>query len=189
MPDGRERSFKKEVVASAILRQWLILTMLPKPPRRIDSGAIESRLRDRGIRVHRRTIQRDLIELAEVFPILSDERAKPYGWRWTDDAAFVGSLPLPHAHVTAASSEIVVRVPRAALSLVVEVIGGRSLRIESDDRRDPAFAKVTLSIDDSASARRRLFAHSDELEVLAPRAIREEITAMARRTLAAYGAR
>jgi len=60
--------------------------MLPRPPRRIDTAAIEARLRERGILVHRRTIQRDLVELAEVFPIVSDERNKPYGWRWADDA-------------------------------------------------------------------------------------------------------
>jgi predicted DNA-binding transcriptional regulator YafY len=175
-------------MASAIVRQWLILTMLPKPPRRIDSGALEARLRDRGVCVHRRTIQRDLIELAEVFPILSDERSKPYGWRWTDDAAFVDSLPLPRALVTAASAsaEVVIRAPRTALSLLVELIGGRAPRIADDHRSDPAYASVTLSIDDSAAARRRLFAHSDELEVLAPRAIREEITALARRSLTAH---
>jgi predicted DNA-binding transcriptional regulator YafY len=173
-------------MASAIVRQWLILTMLPKPPRRIDSGAIEARLRDRGVRVHRRTIQRDLIELAEVFPILSDERSKPYGWRWTDDAAFVHSLPLPRAHITAAPAEIVVRLPRAALSLLVERIGGRCPRIAADRDSDPSYASVTLSIDDSAIARRRLFAHSDEVEVLSPRAVREEITSMARRSLSAH---
>jgi predicted DNA-binding transcriptional regulator YafY len=173
-------------MASAIVRQWLILTMLPKPPRRIDSGAIEARLRDRGVRVHRRTIQRDLIELAQVFPILSDERSKPYGWRWTDDAGFVGSLPLPRTHITAVSAEVVLRAPRAALSLLVELIGGRAPRIADDRHADPAYASVTLSIDDSAAARRRLFAHSDEVEVLSPRTIREEITAMAHRSLTAH---
>lgn len=173
-------------MASAIVRQWLILTMLPKPPRRIDSGAIEARLRERGVRVHRRTIQRDLIELAEVFPILSDERAKPYGWRWTDDAAFTQALPLPRTHVTAASTEVVVRVPRAALSILVESIGGRSPRITDDLEGDAAYASVRITIDDSSLARRRLFAHGDEVEVTSPRAIREEIAAMARRVHATH---
>ena len=173
-------------MASAIVRQWLILTMLPRPPRRIDSGAIEARLRERGVRVHRRTIQRDLVELSQVFPIVSDERAKPYGWRWTDDAAFVGSLPFPRGHVTAASAEVVVRVPRAALSVLIELIGGRSPRVATDGERDAAYATVTLAIDDSALARRRLFSHGDEVEVISPRAIREEIAAMARRALASH---
>ena len=73
-------------MGATILRQWLILMMLPRPPRRIDTASIESRLRERGLEVHRRTIQRDLLALAEVFPIIADERAKPYGWRWSEDA-------------------------------------------------------------------------------------------------------
>lgn len=73
-------------MGATILRQWMILIVLPRPPRRIDTASIESRLRERGIEVHRRTIQRDLLELAEIFPIVADERAKPYGWRWSDDA-------------------------------------------------------------------------------------------------------
>ncbi len=82
-------------MGATIVRQWLILTMLPRRPRRIDTGTIEARLRERGITVHRRTIQRDLLELAQVFPIVADERAKPFGWRWSDDAVFVGELPVP----------------------------------------------------------------------------------------------
>lgn len=173
-------------MASAIVRQWLILTMLPRPPRRIDSGTIESRLRERGVLVHRRTVQRDLIELADVFPILSDERAKPYGWRWTDDACFAPPLPIPRPHVAVASTELVVRVPRASLARLLEVVGGRAPRVEGDRDADPAYAIVTLLVDDSAAARRRLFAHADEVEVLSPMAIRSEIAGMARRALAAH---
>ncbi len=81
-------------MGATIVRQWLILTMLPRRPRRIDTGTLERKLRERGIVVHRRTIQRDLLELAQVFPIVADERAKPFGWRWSDDAVFIGELPV-----------------------------------------------------------------------------------------------
>jgi hypothetical protein len=40
------------------------------------------------------SIQRDLLELAEVFPIVVDDRAKPYGWRWADGA---DALDVPFA--------------------------------------------------------------------------------------------
>ncbi|MBX3226501.1 MAG: WYL domain-containing protein [Labilithrix sp.] len=173
-------------MASAILRQWLILTMLPLPPRRIDSGALEARLRERGIDVHRRTIQRDLIELSGVFPIISDDRAKPYGWRWTDDASFARSLPLPRADVTAASRELVVRLPRAALSHLVAQIGGRSRRVADDPDGTKDHAAVTVAVDDTGAARRRLFGHAHEIEVLAPRDLRAEIATMARRALALH---
>ena len=58
--------------------------MLPKPPQKIDTARLVAKLRERGVVAHRRTIQRDLLELATVFPIVADERSKPYGWRWAD---------------------------------------------------------------------------------------------------------
>lgn len=55
-------------------------------PHRVDSAKLAAQLRERGLVVHRRTVQRDLTELAKVFPIVCDERTKPYGWRWSDEA-------------------------------------------------------------------------------------------------------
>lgn len=173
-------------MASAILRQWLILTMLPRPPRRIDSGALEARLRERGVDVHRRTIQRDLVELSGVFPIVSDDRAKPYGWRWTDDAAFVRSLPLPRTDATAASREVLVRLPRAALSHLVAEIGGRTRHVGADPDGSADNAAVTIVVDDTGTARRRLFAHAHEIEILAPPDVRAEVATMARCALALH---
>lgn len=99
-------------MSSAIVRQWMILSMLPLRPRRIDSGTLAERLRARGIDVHRRTIQRDLIELAAVFPIVADERAKPFGWRWSDDASFIARLPPPRGYD---ATDVTLRVGRARL--------------------------------------------------------------------------
>lgn len=109
----------KSGMSSAIVRQWMILSMLPTRPRRIDTGAIAAGLSARGVDVNRRTIQRDLIELADVFPIVADERAKPFGWRWADDAAFVGQLPQPRNAVTV---EIRLRVARAAIATVLALL-------------------------------------------------------------------
>ena len=39
-----------------------------------------------GIATTLRTVQRDLIELETLFPIISDGK-RPSGWKWTDDAA------------------------------------------------------------------------------------------------------
>lgn len=80
-------------MSAAIVRQWLVLSILPRPPRKIDTASIEKELRARGISIHRRTIQRDLVELATVFPLVVDERSKPYGWRWRDDADLMRNIP------------------------------------------------------------------------------------------------
>lgn len=107
-------------MSSAIVRQWMILSMLPVRPRRIDSGALEERLRARGIEVHRRTIQRDLIELAQVFPIVANDRAKPFGWRWSDEASFIARL----APAGGAKDEIdvTVRVGRGRLEAFLQMV-------------------------------------------------------------------
>ena len=67
-------------------RHWLMLQMIPRHPRKIDGAAIEARLRDAGYDTTRRTIQRDLMMLANVFPLICDGKTKPFGWSWSADA-------------------------------------------------------------------------------------------------------
>jgi predicted DNA-binding transcriptional regulator YafY len=71
-----------------ILRFLTMLRMLPRAPRKIDTGALEQRLRDEGYIVTRRTIQRDLHQLARTFPLLCDEH-RPAGWSWAPEAALI----------------------------------------------------------------------------------------------------
>jgi predicted DNA-binding transcriptional regulator YafY len=168
-----------------ILRQWHVLTMLPKPPRRIDTGSIEARLRERGIEVHRRTIQRDLLELAEVFPIVADERARPYGWRWSDDAGPLFEVPAPNRAPYASGIDVSLRVRRTAMPVVSEQLGARRAKV-SDDARDPLFAIVLAALDDSSRTRRLLLAHGDEIEVVSPLALRRDIADRARRVFVAH---
>ncbi len=94
---------------STIVRQWHLLALLPQAPRRVDVARLAVLLRARGFRVHRRTIQRDLVELSRVFPIVRDRRTKPYAWRWADGVtAPVVPFPVteaagPPSHGSAAS--------------------------------------------------------------------------------------
>ena len=60
---------------------------IPRLPRKVDAATLEKTLRDEGFPIHRRTIQRDLLALSEVFPLVCDERTKPYGWSWAFEAA------------------------------------------------------------------------------------------------------
>ena len=81
-----------------LLRQWAMLRVIPRSPRRIDAPAIHARLRDLGMAVSLRTVQRDLNTLAEVFP-LSFDGSKPQGWCWRDGA---GQLEVPSMDAHAA---------------------------------------------------------------------------------------
>ena len=75
-----------------LLRQWTMLRFVPRAPAKIAVKELQERLRDADFQVTTRTVQRDLVDLATVFPLLSDEREKPYGWSWQRDAA---SFDLP----------------------------------------------------------------------------------------------
>lgn len=84
-------------------RQWLMLNMIPVAPRKIDSATIESKLIEAGHPVSRRTIQRDLIKLAElgVFPIEYDDSSTPYGWSWMKDGVLF-NIPSMEPHTALA---------------------------------------------------------------------------------------
>jgi predicted DNA-binding transcriptional regulator YafY len=75
-----------------ILRFLTMLRMLPRAPRKIETATMERKLRDEGYAVTRRTIQRDLHQLARIFPLLCDEH-RPAGWCWAPDAALI-ELPV-----------------------------------------------------------------------------------------------
>ena len=70
----------------ALQRQWLLLRLLPRHPRRVGTAALEARLRDQGYAIGRRSIQRDLQKLSETFPLVCDDVHKPFGWSWAEDA-------------------------------------------------------------------------------------------------------
>ena len=74
---GRNKS-----AADTLLRQWHMLRAIPRHPRRISVREIRASLDVAGFSVTARTVQRDLMELSNAFPLVSDEREKPYGWSW-----------------------------------------------------------------------------------------------------------
>lgn len=67
-------------------RVWLMLGMIPRAPRKIDGATLEAQLVARGYAVSRRTIQRDLERLSGLFPLRCDDRSKPFGWSWQEEA-------------------------------------------------------------------------------------------------------
>jgi predicted DNA-binding transcriptional regulator YafY len=83
----------------SLLRQWNMLRLLPRAPGKISVRELCQRLRDADFPVTERTIQRDLLELAAVFPLAVDDRERPFGWSWQRDASSfdLPGLSLPEA--------------------------------------------------------------------------------------------
>jgi predicted DNA-binding transcriptional regulator YafY len=70
----------------ALSRQWLMLQRIPRYPRKITARELVEHLYAEDQIVTKRTVERDLAALSDVFPLVADERSKPFGWSWQKDA-------------------------------------------------------------------------------------------------------
>jgi len=126
-------------ISETLYRHWQLLRLIPRAPRRIDAASIERHLRNEGIEVARRSIQRDLESLATSFPLECDERSKPYGWSWKSDAE---ALEMPPMSVQAS---VTLELVRGYLAQTLPRTTLRSL--------DPYFARAKRVLADAPSAK------------------------------------
>ncbi len=68
-------------------RQWQMLRLIPRHPYKITAKQLYEKLHTENYIVTKRTVERDLLALSDSFPIVSDEREKPYGWSWAKNGA------------------------------------------------------------------------------------------------------
>ena len=93
------------------LRQWAMLKRIPQHPRLITARELTERLASEGFEVGKRTVERDLVSLSAIFPLISNDRSRPYGWSWSKDAEAFAlptmsplqalTLELAHDHLAA----------------------------------------------------------------------------------------
>lgn len=87
MPKKRKTTSEK-----SIYRQWLILQAVPRYPGRVTVPNLKQWLDRQGNDVSNRTIERDLIALSRLFPLIANEESRPYGWSWQPRATPI-SIP------------------------------------------------------------------------------------------------
>jgi predicted DNA-binding transcriptional regulator YafY len=74
-------------MSSTLLRQWAMLRMVPRHPRKITVSQLRHGLEEQGYETTVRTIQRDLQALSgQGFALVADDRSRPHGWQWARDA-------------------------------------------------------------------------------------------------------
>jgi predicted DNA-binding transcriptional regulator YafY len=78
---------EEKLMSDTLYRHWQTLKLIPRAPRKASAAMIESGLRERGFDVSRRSLERDLQKLSESFPLVVDDRTKPYGWSWMKEGA------------------------------------------------------------------------------------------------------
>ena len=69
-----------------LLRQWAMLRLIPRFPLKVSARDLTEKLCTQSFVATKRTIERDLQALSLIFPLVADEREKPYGWSWAKNA-------------------------------------------------------------------------------------------------------
>ncbi|MFP5440563.1 MAG: helix-turn-helix transcriptional regulator [Gammaproteobacteria bacterium] len=91
------------------LRYIKMLECIPPEPRKIAAKDVREQLLAAGHDISARSVERDLEKLAAIFPLVKDDRSRPFGWSWMRDASRVDiqpidpvsalTLTLAHAHL------------------------------------------------------------------------------------------
>lgn len=71
---------------STLSRQWELLKSLPDRSPGVSALELSQRLAEAGFKVSKRTVERDLVELSQLFPLQCNDKGTPYGWYWTPGA-------------------------------------------------------------------------------------------------------
>jgi predicted DNA-binding transcriptional regulator YafY len=178
-------------VTSQIVRQWMILRLVPKHPPRIDVAGLQAGLARAGVRVHIRTIQRDLLELQTVFPIVADESMKPFGWKWAEGAEFLCSIPLLTDPIEIGPEiTLSLRVDKRMARTICEGLRGRegaAREVTTTAIEHGRAVLVTARVPDTCVVRRWLLGFGEAIEVLEPSDVRAEFVAKAVRLSKTYG--
>ena len=74
-----------------LLRTLTMMHMIPRYPKGIGTAALRGKLSAAGFEITLRSIQRDLVELSTIVPLVNSEN-KPSAWSWHADAEAL-SLP------------------------------------------------------------------------------------------------
>ncbi len=101
-----------------LLRQLAMIKHIPRHPRQITARELTERVEAEGFVISKRSVERDLLSLSEVFPLISNERSRPYGWSWSKDAeafSLPGMSPLQALTFELAHDHLVALLPASLL--------------------------------------------------------------------------
>lgn len=100
-------------MTDTFLRQWHMLQMIPYHPDSICSSDLLNHLTKKGFAITMRTLQRDLTKLSGPFPLVCNDRSRPFKWSWMSDSDHVE----PHKSVASAEQTSVQSSPRSKQSV------------------------------------------------------------------------
>lgn len=85
-PDQIQKKQTMSFTPVTLLRHWQTLRLVRRYPQKTTASELCTALEAEGFIVGKRTVERDLQSLSRIFPLVVDERSKPFGWSWDKDA-------------------------------------------------------------------------------------------------------
>lgn len=70
-----------------LLRQLALLRLIPEAPRYTSTAILHEKLQERGFVVNLRSVQRDLLRLSVMFPLISEEKVGRNAWSFAEGAS------------------------------------------------------------------------------------------------------
>lgn len=70
-----------------LLRQLALLRLIPEAPRYTSTAILHEKLQERGFIVNLRSVQRDLVRLSVMFPLVSEEKGGRNAWSFAEGAS------------------------------------------------------------------------------------------------------
>ena len=104
-----------------LYRQWVMLSRIPRFPRKITVPELKSMLVGEGYTIDTRTVQRDLIKLSISFPLSNETEGRKNYWYWIEEAAtqdLPGMEPVTALAFEMAKSYLKPLLPQATLDLI-----------------------------------------------------------------------
>ena len=124
-----------------------------------------------------------------MFPLVADERRKPYAWGWADDAELRCAIPVLSGQRDAVlEMELRLLVAKAAVPAVSEGLRGPAGRANdvAITPHDEGRVELRARVPDDPALGRWLLGFADAVEVTAPAHLRAALADKARRIASIY---
>ena len=164
-----------------VARQWQLLNLLPHRHPGMSATQLQAALARIGHKTTKRTIERDLNELATLFPLQCNAKGMPYGWHWKPGLTLGEVRPLqPNELASAPSVQLMAWVDDAlALRLQRQPLAA-DMRLNA---LPDGGAQLTATVQDNATLMGWLLSQAGATLVQAPEALRSAMLELLRQSL------
>ncbi|MDM3890079.1 WYL domain-containing protein [Pseudomonas juntendi] len=167
-----------------IARQWQLLKLLPGRHPGVSSTQLQRALSGVGHTTSKRTVERDLVELAALFPLQCNSKGMPYGWYWQPGLSLEQAHQLqPDALCPAAQVELRAWVDDALARRLEQAPLSADMQLTA---QGDGGAVLVATVDDNRALMSWLLSQAGAICVQAPKALRLAMLAQLRESLALH---